>query len=118
MSAAQLDLFSAPKVASVRRSDPRTAKTAAAQDPEGRSHQRTLILRHLVQHGRSNADDLGRLIGRHRSTASTRLNVLAKAGMAEKCGEMDAADEYGRVRSVEAWRATDAGRAALDRSGA
>lgn len=110
MTPSQLDLFSAPKVASVRRSDPRSAKNAAALDPAGRNHQRTLILRHLVHYGPCSADDCALVIDRHRSVASTRLNVLAKAGLAEKCGTVDAADEYGRVRQVEAWRATQAGR--------
>ena len=110
---AQPSLFDAPKVSSVRRSDPRTAKNAAAKDPAGRNHQRTLILRYLVQHGPSSADACARVIHRHRSVASTRLNVLRIAGLAEKCGTTDAADELGSVREVDAWRATAAGRNAL-----
>lgn len=106
-------LFPAPRVASVRRNDPRSAKRAAAEDPQGRNHQRTVILRYLVQHGQATADDLGTVIGRHRSVASTRLNVLGKAGLAEKCGLRPCPDEFGKVRDVELWRATAAGREAL-----
>lgn len=108
--AEQATLFDVPKVASARRGDPRSAKNAAALDPAGRNHQRTLILRHLVHYGPCTADDCALVIDRHRSVASTRLNVLGRAGLAEKCGTTDAADEYGRVREVEVWRATQAGR--------
>ena len=112
MTPQQTSLFDAPKVASARRSDPRTAKQAAAEDPSGRNHQRTLILRHLVQHGPATADECARVIDRHRSVASTRLNVLGKAGLTEKCGLKREPDQYGRVRDVELHRATDAGREA------
>jgi DNA-binding MarR family transcriptional regulator len=112
VTAQQVSLFGDP-VAAVRRTDPKSSKQAAAADPQGRSHQRTLILRHLVQHGPSTADDCARVIDRHRSVASTRLNVLRKAGLVEKCGLTDAPDTYGRVRTVELHRATPAGREAL-----
>lgn len=102
-----------PKVASVRRSDPRSAKDAAAHDEKGRNRQRFLILAHLVEHGPCTADELAPVIDRHRTVASTRLNVLYKAGLAEKCGTKKCPDAYGRLRWVELWRATDAGRAAL-----
>ena len=104
-------LFDAPKVASVRRSDPRTAKAAAAHDPEGRNLQRVRILRHLAEHGPATADECAVVIERHRSVASTRLNVLRKAGLVEKCGVKNEADQYGRKRWVELHRVTDAGRA-------
>lgn len=102
-----------PKVASVRKRDPRTAKTAAAADPRGRAYQRTLILRHLVEHGPATADELGRVIQRHRSVASSRLGVLRGEGLVEKCGLKDDVDEYGKRRTVELHRVTDAGRDAL-----
>lgn len=105
----QEQLFDSPVVASVRHSDPSTAKAAAAQDPHGRDLQRLRILRFLVEHGPATADDCARVIERHRSVASTRLNVLRKAGLVEKCGLTDAPDEYGRVRTVELHRATAAG---------
>lgn len=102
-----------PKVASVRRSDPRSSKRAAAHDPEGRDLQRLRILRFLVANGPATADECARVIERHRSVASTRLNVLRRAGLTEKCGLKPTPDEYGRVRDVELHRVTDAGRAAL-----
>lgn len=113
MTPVQTSLFDAPKVASVRRSDPRSAKAAAAHDPVGRERQRHLILAHLVAHGPCTADELAPIIDRHRSVASTRLTVLRRAGLVEKCGVKNEADQYGRKRWVELHRATDAGRAAL-----
>lgn len=105
---AQQSLFDVAS-SSVRRTDPRSAKAAAAHDPNGREHQRRLILAALVERGPLTADDCGEVIDRHRSVASTRLNVLRKAGHAEKCGLTPKADEYGRVRDVELWRAVPAG---------
>lgn len=108
MTTGQLDLFDVPS-SSVRRSDPRSAKSAAAHDPNGRDHQRRLILAALVEQGPLTADDCALVIDRHRSVASTRLNVLRKAGHAEKCGLTPQPDCYGRVRDVELHRATRAG---------
>lgn len=108
----QLTLDVGASVASVRRSDPRTAKAAAQHDPNGRDLQRLRILRYLVEYGPATADDCARVIDRHRSVASTRLAVLRKAGLVEKCGLKDAPDAYGRVRTVELHRATQAGREA------
>lgn len=109
MTPAQLDLFGSSS-AQVRRTDPRTAKTAAARDPHGRARQRRLMLEALAQQGPLTADDLAGVIGRHRSVASTRLAVLHKAGHTEKCGLAPRADDYGRVRDVELHRITQAGR--------
>lgn len=106
MTPQQTSLFDAPVVASVRRSDPLPARRAAALDPGGRDYQRTLILAHLASYGPSTADDLALVIDRHRSTASTRLNVLVKAGLVEACGLKDAPDQYGRVRTVTLYRRT------------
>lgn len=97
----------------VRKHDPRSAKAAAAHDPAGRDLQRVRILRFLVEHGPATADECGRVIDRHRSVASTRLNVLRRAGLTEKCGLKDDVDEYGRKRTVELHRVTSAGREAL-----
>ncbi len=110
----QPTLFDTLDVASVRHSDPSTAKSAAAKDPTGRDLQRVLILRLLVAEVYATADDAARVIDRHRSVASTRLNVLRRNGWAEKCGTTPAADEFGKVRSVELWRATAAGREWLE----
>jgi DNA-binding transcriptional ArsR family regulator len=114
VTAQQMSLLGDP-VAAVRKRDPRTSKDAAAADPSGRNHQRTLILRHLVQHGPSTADDCAKVIDRHRSVASTRLAVLRGAGLVEKCGLTEAPDQYGRMRTVELHRATPAGREASSR---
>lgn len=104
MTPEALTLFDAPVVASVRRTDPLPARRAAAADPRGRDHQRTLILAHLTVHGPSTADDLAVVIDRHRSVASTRINVLVKAGLVEACGLTDAPDTYGRIRTVTLYR--------------
>lgn len=115
MTSQQLALdVGAPDVASVRKRDPRTAKAAAAHDAHGRNLQRVLILRLLVDEMYATADDAARVIDRHRSVASTRLNVLRRNGWAEKCGVTPKADEYGRVRDVDLWRATPAGRVWLE----
>ncbi len=97
-----------PQVARVRRSDPRSSKEAAAFDPKGRNYQRNIILKHLLRDDVDaiTADEAGRLIGRHRSIASSRLGVLKKAGLVEPCGFKPDADEYGRVRNVELYRLT------------
>lgn len=110
MTPQQLSLAIGEPVASVRKHDPRSAKAAAAHDPNGRELQRLRILRYLIEHGPATADDCAKVIERHRSVASTRLNVLRKAGLVEKCGLADAPDAYGRVRTVELHRATEAGR--------
>lgn len=109
MTPQQLTLDVDEPVASVRRSDPRTAKEAARVDPKGRALQKVQMLKRMVQHGPATADDLALVIQRHRSVASTRLNVLRKEGLAEKCGLTPRTDEYGRKRDVELWRATAAG---------
>lgn len=104
MTPQQTSLFDAPKVASVRRSDPRPARTAAAEDPNGRNHQRTLILEFLRHHGPATADECATVIQRHRSVASTRLNVLVKAGLVEACGLKACPSEYGVIRDVTLYR--------------
>jgi len=110
VTAQQLDLGLGAPVASVRRHDPRTAKTAAAKDPKGRARQRRLILEEMVKHGPRTADELAVVLRRHRSVASTRLTVLGDAGHAEKCGTRPCPDEFGKWREVEQWRITEAGR--------
>lgn len=100
-----------PKVAQVRRSDPRTAKAASALDPNGRRYQRNVILKHLLGEDVDaiTADEAGRLIGRHRHIASSRLGVLQDEGLVEKCGSKPDADEYGKVREVALYRLTPDG---------
>lgn len=97
-----------PSVAQVRRSDPGTAKQAAALDPHGRQAQRAVILKHLLREDVDGvtADEAGRLIGRHRSIASSRLGVLKKDKLVELCGEKNEPDEYGHVRPVGLYRLT------------
>lgn len=114
MTVDQLPLFGDGVVAQVRRQDPSTAKAAAACDPNGRARQRRLMLEALAAKGPLTADDLACVIDRHRSVASTRLSVLRKAGHAVKCGVTPRPDVYGRVRDVELWRVTPAGREWLD----
>lgn len=113
MTASQIALFDDEVVASVRLTDPLTARRAAAHDRDGRRLQKRRMLAHMAAHGPCTADDLAVVIERHRSVASTRLNVLRKEGHAEKCGVTPRADEYGRVRDVELWRATPAGLEAI-----
>lgn len=103
MTPVQTQLFDAPVVASVRRSDPLPARQAAAADPAGRDHQRTLIL-DFLRHGPATADECAVVIHRHRSVASTRLNVLAKAGLVEACGLKACPSEYGVIRDVTLYR--------------
>lgn len=102
----QLDLFG-PPVAQVRKTDPRSSVTAARSVNAAR--QRRLILEHLADRD-ATADDLAPVIGRHRSHASTRLAVLAKAGHAYKVGISPRRGDSGLVRDVDLWRITEAGR--------
>lgn len=100
-----------PSVARVRRSDPRTAKTAASLDPKGRNYQRNVILKHLLREDVDaiTADEAARLIGKHRSIASSRLGVLKHDRLVELCGEKNDSDEYGHIRKVSLYRLTPAG---------
>lgn len=94
----------------VRHDDPRPAKDAAASGREAKAKQRRKIVEYLASHDRACADDLAPIIGKHRTVASTRLNVVGSKGHAEKCGLYPAADADGHVRDVEHWRITNAGR--------
>lgn len=109
MSPAQLDLFG-PPLAQVRKSDPQGSRTAARSVNAAR--QRRLILEHLDRQD-ATADDLGPVIGRHRSHASTRLRVLEKAGHARKIGTSPRRGDNGLMRDVDLWRITEDGRAWL-----
>ena len=102
----QLSLLD-PPVAQVRRTDPTSSRTAARS--VNAAKQRRLILEHLARLD-ATADDLGPIIGRHRSHASTRLRVLEKAGHARKVGTSPRRGDNGLMRDVDLWRITDAGR--------
>lgn len=102
----QLSLLD-PPLAQIRKSDPQPSRTAARSVNAAR--QRRLILEHLARTD-ATADDLGPVIGRHRSHASTRLRVLEKAGHARKVGTSPRRGDNGLMRDVDLWRITDAGR--------
>lgn len=120
---AQLDLFDAKPVAQVRKSDPRTARAAAALNPEGRATQANRILRYLWRFGGTiTADYAYRALSQRgedvtRGEWSARLGVLCsrKRGLLEKAGEVDELDRRGRPRKVLAYRLTPAGEAECDR---
>ncbi len=110
----QLSLPIGPKVAQVRRSDPRTAKRAAAWNPEGRATQAARILRWLWTHDRITADQAWRHLTAPgedvtRGEWSSRLGVLMDRGLVEKAGEVSEPDRRGRPRDVLAYRLTPAG---------
>jgi hypothetical protein len=112
----QLGLFDAPKVASVRKTDPRTAKVAAALDPEGRASQADRILEHLFRHGSITADQALRTLTLPdeeitRGEWSTRIGVLMDRGLVERAGEVEEEGRRGRVRRVLSYRLSGAGEA-------
>jgi hypothetical protein len=112
----QLSLLD-PPVSQVRRSDPRTARVAAARNPGGRASQAARILRFVWDHGTITADQAHRLNGPDEDTPrgewSTRLGVLCtkERGLLERAGEIEEADRHGRVRKVLRYRLTDRGHA-------
>lgn len=109
MTAGQLDLWG-PPVAQVRKSDPRSSIVSARS--VNAAAQRRQILEHLERQD-ATADDLAPIIGRHRSHASTRLTVLAKAGHAYKVGTSPRRGDNGCLRDVDLWRITAEGRSWL-----
>ena len=106
MTPSQLDLFGTT-LAQSRRNDPPSSKVSARSVNAAR--QRRLILEHLARQD-ATADDLGPVIGRHRSHASTRLRVLEKAGHARKIGTSPRRGDNGLMRDVDLWRITPEGR--------
>lgn len=105
-----LTLFDTLKVASVRRTDPRTAKQAAVSHPDRKAEQWKLLLRELHR-GPLTADRAGVVIGRHRSTASSRLGVMVDRGLVEHAGEVEERPaDGGRARWVLRYAITEAGR--------
>lgn len=100
--------FDAP-AAQVRKSDPRSAKDAAAANVVERQQQWRLILERLHR-GPISADTAGTLIGRHRSIASSRLGVMQKRGLVEPAGlHPETPADGGRERRVLRYRLTAAG---------
>ncbi len=103
-----MTLFDEWPVGRVRKTDPRPAKIAARSKPTDKQAQRTILLKHLLREDVDaiTADEAGRLIGRHRSSGSTRLGGLKHDGLVEICGEKNEPDEYGNVRPVCLYRLT------------
>lgn len=107
---AQLSLLDEVPVAAVRRSDPSTSKEAAALQAVETAEQWKLILRRMHD-GPISADTAGTLIGKHRSTASSRIGVMQERGLVEPAGKhIEPPAEGGRERPVLHYRLTDAGR--------
>ena len=114
----QLSLLD-PPVAQVRRSDPRTAKRAAALNPGGRATQAARILRRLwTTGGTITADECWRDLAHYgedvtRGEWSARLGVLCspKRGLLEPAGEVEDLDRHNHPRLVLSYRLTEAGRA-------
>lgn len=99
-----------PKVSSARRSDPRTAKQAAASAPLAKAEQWKVLLQRLHD-GPISADTAAVVIGKHRSIASSRLGVMAHRGLVEPAGEhKEQPADGGRARNVLRYRLTEAGR--------
>lgn len=114
----QLSLLD-PPVAQVRRSDPRSAKRAAAWNPEGRASQAARILRWLWTHPSITADVAFRELTAdgedvQRNEWSARIGMLKKRGLLERAGEVDEVDRKGRPSRVLAYRLTPAGRAEVE----
>lgn len=107
--AVQQHLFGEPQAA-VRRSDPSTSKRAAADHEVEKQRQWRLILERLHD-GPLSADTAGRVIGKHRSIASSRLGVMQKRGLVEKAGEHLERSDEGHERRVLRYRLTPAGEA-------
>ena len=112
----QLSLLDAPKVAAVRKTDPRSARDAAALDPEGRASQADRILEHLWRHGSITADYALRHLtlpdeGITRGEWSARVGVLMDRGLVERAGEVEEEGRRGRVRRVLSYRLSGAGEA-------
>jgi hypothetical protein len=114
-------MFAAPKVSSVRKSDPRPAKQAAAKDEDYRATQATRLLRAMYDRGSITADAAYRDLAYEdedvdRGEWSTRLGVLC-AGvypLAEKAGEVPDFNKKGKVRNVTSYRLTKWGRAEVE----
>lgn len=119
VTATQVSLFDAAPVAQVRKHDPRTAKQAAALNPDGRATQAQRILRHLWSAGEITADYAHRHLSEGedvtRGEWSARVGVLIHRGLVERAGEVDEFDRHGRTRRVLAYRLTAAGRAECER---
>lgn len=123
MSDHQLSLLDAPKVAAVRKRDPRSSKRAAAENPHGRATQADRILRFLWRNRSTiTADQAHRLLrlpGEDvtRGEWSARLGVLcsSKRGLLEHAGMVPEPDRHGRVREVLAYRLTPAGEEVAER---
>lgn len=117
----QLSLLD-PPVSAVRRSDPRTARVAAARNQGGRASQAARILRFVWDHGTITADQAHGLNEDGEDTPrgewSTRIGLLcsAKRGrLLEKAGEVEAPDRHGRVRPILQYRLSEHGRAEVSR---
>ncbi len=117
----QTSLFDAVPVAAVRKHDPRTAKAAAALDPEGRATQAQRILKYLWRFGGTiTADGAYRLLTQRdedisRGEWSARIGVLIKRGLMERHGEVEDVGRRARRRQVLAYRLTPAGEAEVER---
>lgn len=117
----QLSLLD-PPVSQVRRSDPRTARVAAARNPGGRASQAARILRFVWDHGTITADQAHGLNAADEDTTrgewSARIGLLCstkRGRLLEKAGEVEAPDRHGRVRPILQYRLTDAGHAEVAR---
>jgi hypothetical protein len=118
MSPHQLTLDEIPAATSaVRRTDPASAKRAAAANPAGRATQAARILRYVWRNGGViTADVCYRQLGEGdditRGEWSARLGVLSstRRGLLVRCGEVPDVDRHGQWRSVQAYRLTSAGR--------
>lgn len=120
MTPSQVSLFDAEPVARVRKHDPRTARAAAALNPDGRKSQAQRILRYLWTWRTITADEAYRSLTRvgedvTRGEWSTRIGVLMDRGLVERAGEVDELDRRGRSRKVLAYRLTQAGVAECSR---
>jgi hypothetical protein len=117
----QQALFDATPVAQSRKHDPRTAKAAAALDPEGRASQAQRILRYLYRFGGTiTADRAYRLLTLAdeeitRGEWSSRIGVLISRGLLERAGEVEDVGRRARRRQVLAYRLTQAGEAETER---
>jgi hypothetical protein len=114
VSPAQGTLFGEAPPSRSRRHDPRTAKVAAAQDPDGRKTQATRILRWLHHEGTITADQALRHLTEpgedvSRGEWSTRIGVLIHRGLVERHGFHDEPDRRGRLRAVLQYQLTPAG---------
>lgn len=101
-----------PRESAVRAGDPESSRRAAADNEVEKQRQWRLILERLHS-GPISADTAGRVIGKHRSIASSRLGVMVKRGLVEKCEGLvvERSEDTGAERPVLRYRLTPAGEA-------